>query len=227
MSEALTNLARLHLFRPLKSITTLPYGFTELSALYPTIHLAGSQHDIAGQSTADRQTKAERALNLLSPPVSEQALFDQNSRHSGRMGTPQPSGPYNLPPGLTADSLDTLPILSSLLSRLQNPAAALTSGSPSAASPSQLAAGTGPLTIKDIPTATDGLKHKIQKARAQVKELPDMDRSIKDQEEEIRELEAKIARQREVLEGLRDVGLAMKRKREGRAGEGIGDTMET
>lgn len=141
------------------------------------------------------------------------------------MSTPQPP-PYTLPPNLTADSLDTLPVLSSLLTRLQTPSS--TSGSPpaAAATPSQLASGTGPLTIKDIPTATDGLKHKIQKARAQVKELPDMDRSIRDQEEEIRELELKILRQREVLEGLRDVGVAMKRERERETREG-GDVMET
>ena len=140
------------------------------------------------------------------------------------MSTPQPAA-YSLPAGLTADSIDTLPILSSLLSRLQNPAAASTSGSPPpAASPSQVAAGTGPLTIKDIPTATDGLKHKIQKARAQIRELPDMDRSIGEQEEEMRELEAKIAKQMEVLEGLKDVGVAMRREREQREG---GNAMET
>lgn len=49
-----------------------------------------------------------------------------------------------------------------------------------------------------------------------MKELPDIDRGLAEQEEEIRELEEKIRRQREVLEGLKGVGLAATREREGR-----------
>jgi len=60
-----------------------------------------------------------------------------------------------------------------------------------------------------------------------VKELPDMDRSVAEQEEEIRELEERIRQQREVLEGLRDVGLAAKREREQRERESGADVMET
>ena len=132
--------------------------------------------------------------------------------------TPQ-SSLLNLPEGLSPDSIDTLPVLSAILSRLQthSPTAATTSGSPLGppeASPSQLAGGTSPLSIKDIPAATDDLKHKLQKARAQVKELPDIDRTLAEQEEEIKELEEKIRRQREVLEGLKEVGLAAKGERE-------------
>ncbi|KAH6677505.1 RNA polymerase II transcription mediator complex subunit 9-domain-containing protein [Halenospora varia] len=136
--------------------------------------------------------------------------------------TQPPPSSLGLPEGLSADSIDTLPVLSALLSRLQNPSTTSTStaGSPPAASPSQIASGNGPLTIKDIPAATDELKHKVQKARAQVKELPDMDRTITEQEDEIRELEEKIARQREVLVSLRDVGAATKRDREKRERDG-------
>ncbi|KAL3426217.1 hypothetical protein PVAG01_03009 [Phlyctema vagabunda] len=118
-----------------------------------------------------------------------------------------------LPDGLSADSIDTLPVLAALLSRLQNLSPTNpTSGSPPVATPSAsaLAAGTGPITIKDIPSATDGLKHKIQRARAQVKQLPDMQSSIAEQEEEIRELEEKIRKQRAVLEDLRKAGLKAK-----------------
>jgi len=143
--------------------------------------------------------------------------------------TPQPpsEGPslFNLPEGLTPGSIDTIPILSSLLSRIQNPSttAASTSGSPPAVSPAQLASGTGPLHVKDIPTATDEMKHKLQRARVQVKELPDIDRSIEEQEEEIQELEEKIQKQKEVLNALRDVGSATKLERERKGGE---DMME-
>lgn len=136
---------------------------------------------------------------------------------SPSQSTPQPSL-LNLPEALSPDSIDTLPVLSAILSRLQtlSPNAATTSGSPPAPSPSQLAGGTGPLSIKDIPAATDDLKHKLQKARAQVKELPDIDRTLAEQEEEIQELEEKIRKQREVLERLKEVGLAAKREREAR-----------
>jgi small-conductance mechanosensitive channel len=150
---------------------------------------------------------------------------------SPSQATPPPASLFNLPDGLTPDSIDTLPVLSALLSRLQNPSSsantASTSGSPPAASPSQLASSTGPLSIKDIPAATDELKHKLQRARVQVKELPDMDRSVEEQEVEIRELEEKIRRQREVLVGLREVGLQAKREREQRGKEGGTDVMET
>jgi small-conductance mechanosensitive channel len=123
--------------------------------------------------------------------------------------TPQPPSALVLPEGLSADSIDTIPVLSAILSRLQSLSAspAANAASPPAASPAQIGSGTGPLTIKDIPTATDDLKHKLQRARAQVKELPDIDRSVAEQEEEIRELEERIRRQREVLEQLKDAGI--------------------
>jgi hypothetical protein len=136
------------------------------------------------------------------------------------MASPSQATPQSLttllPEGLSPDSIDTLPVLSAVLSRLQNPSSSSTS--PPATSPSQIASGTGPLTIKDIPTATDEIKHKLQKARMQVKDLPDMDRSISEQEDEIAELEGKIRRQREVLERLRDVGIRAKNEREQREG---------
>ena len=60
-----------------------------------------------------------------------------------------------------------------------------------------------------------------------MKELPDMQRSIAEQEMEIRELEERIREQRSVLEGLRDVGTAAKTKREQRERDGEADVMET
>jgi small-conductance mechanosensitive channel len=158
------------------------------------------------------------------------ATFLEMATSPNQATTPPPSL-VNLPEGLTPDSIDTLPVLSALLSRLQTPSstahAASTSGSPPAASPSQLVSGTGPLSIKDIPPATDELKHKLQKARVQVKELPDMDRSVEEQEVEIRELEEKIKKQREVLVGLREVGLQAKREKEPITKDGSASVMET
>ena len=71
------------------------------------------------------------------------------------------------------------------------------------------------LSIKDIPAATDELKHRLQKARVQVRQLPDVERGTGEQEEEIRALEEKIGRQREVLAGLRGRGLEVGRERDG------------
>ncbi|KAH6721326.1 RNA polymerase II transcription mediator complex subunit 9-domain-containing protein [Leptodontidium sp. 2 PMI_412] len=144
--------------------------------------------------------------------------------------TSQPTSLMNLPDGLSPDSIDTLPVLSQILARLQTPSntsTASTAGSPPAASPSQLTSGTGPLTIKDIPAATDGIKHKLQKARVLVKELPDMERSIAQQDEEMAELEERIRKQRDILGQLRDVGLSIKREREQRERNGGADAMET
>jgi len=137
---------------------------------------------------------------------------------SPEKSTPQPPSLHNLPEGLNPDSIDTVPILSALLSRLPDSSSTVpttsTAGSPPAGSPSNLATGTGPLGVKDIPLATNEIKHKFQRARAQIKELPDIERSLEEQEEEIRDLEEKIARQRAVLAGLRDVGLEAKKERE-------------
>lgn len=132
------------------------------------------------------------------------------------------SSASNLPTDLSPSSLDTLPVLASILARLQtsqNNLTATASPLPTTQSSStsqpqsqthSLALNpfsTTPLSTKDIPAATDGLKHRLQKARAQVARLPDIDRGLDEQEAEIKELESKIEAQRKVLMGLRDLGL--------------------
>ncbi|CCU75742.1 hypothetical protein BGHDH14_bghG001631000002001 [Blumeria hordei DH14] len=102
--------------------------------------------------------------------------------------------PMKLPDDLTPHHMDTIPILSSLLSRLSNPSSTSQSGlaGPSyTSSPSQILNSTGQLSAKDIPPATDELKQQLQKAHLQIKQLPDIDRTISEQEEEIVELEEK------------------------------------
>ncbi|KAI9743334.1 MAG: hypothetical protein M1818_003180 [Claussenomyces sp. TS43310] len=127
----------------------------------------------------------------------------------------------SLPADLSPSTLDTLPILTSILSRLQtglnNPANALLSSSPQngQSQPSSIDKSpfsTAALTTKDIPTATDDLKHGIRKAKSQIAQLPDMDRSIAEQEEEIREIEARIAEQKMVLQRLGELGKGVTRK---------------
>lgn len=63
------------------------------------------------------------------------------------------------------------------------------------------------LSVKELPAATDNLKHKLQKARALVKTLPDVNRTIAQQEEEIKELEERRKRQIAMLAKIRDEGL--------------------
>lgn len=157
------------------------------------------------------------------------------------MATPKnppagPPTPLGLPPGLSPDNLDTLTELTALLSRLRAPPPPATSsgttataGTPanntSAPTPSHNSqnqhdstAGGGTMSIQSLPMATDALKHKLQRSRAAAKTLPDMSRGTADQESEMAELEARIARQRAVLEGLRSKGFDFAAAR-GQAGD--------
>ncbi|KAK7423172.1 hypothetical protein QQZ08_009168 [Neonectria magnoliae] len=129
------------------------------------------------------------------------------------------SGPHPLalPPTFSPDTLDALTELSVVLAKVR---AGIQSSSGITTEP---APGAGPtLSFKEVPNATDGLKHKLQRARAQVRALPDMDRTIAEQSEEIKDLESRIEMQRALLQRLRDEAAA----REGRE-EGAGDKMES
>ncbi|CEJ90315.1 hypothetical protein VHEMI06106 [[Torrubiella] hemipterigena] len=107
--------------------------------------------------------------------------------------------PLALPPALSPDSLDALSELSLVVAKVR---AGIQS---SASDPPPTAAG-GQISFKDLPGATDALKHKIQSARSQVKALPDMDRTIEQQAAEIGRLEEKIKLQKDLLERLREDG---------------------
>ena len=56
-----------------------------------------------------------------------------------------------------------------------------------------------PLDIKDLPIETNSIRIRIQKARTVVEGLPDVHRTVADQEQEIEELEDHIARLRSVI----------------------------
>lgn len=62
-----------------------------------------------------------------------------------------------------------------------------------------------PLNPKELPTAVLDIKGRIRNALREVERLPDVDRTVAEQEEEIAELEAKIIKQREMLRDLADV----------------------
>ncbi|KAK0384602.1 hypothetical protein NLU13_8688 [Sarocladium strictum] len=114
-----------------------------------------------------------------------------------------------LPPSFSPDSLDVLTSLAHDLARVRAGLllqAAASDPNPSSQSHQQQPGPAQPLAIKDVPGATDAIKHKLQRARAVVKGLPDMGRGLDEQEREVRELEERIERQRGVLLGLRERG---------------------
>lgn len=74
--------------------------------------------------------------------------------------------------------------------------------------------GLQPLNPKDLPTAALEIKALIRNALREVEKLPDVDREVDEQEEEIVELEERVRKQREMLRGLAEVAKAM----EGRMG---------
>lgn len=111
-----------------------------------------------------------------------------------------------LPPTLSPDGLDALSELAIVLAKVRTSIQS-SAGLATGATPSTTAAAGQPLSFKDVPGATDSLKHKLQHARAQVRALPDMERTVDEQRREISELEARIVTQRALLERLRDDGL--------------------
>lgn len=56
-----------------------------------------------------------------------------------------------------------------------------------------------PLDVKNLPTETSSVRIRIQKARTVVEGLPDVHRSVDDQQREIAELEERVRRLRSVI----------------------------
>jgi hypothetical protein len=135
----------------------------------------------------------------------------------------------SLPAGLTPDSVDVPSELYTILSRLRytdkngaatngdnesnkpganTPAGGLTGSTPSGGATAPAPdSDTKTLSTKDLTAATDPLKHKVQRARAAVHTLPDITRTISEQEAEIKEWQDKIESQRRVLQQLKEFGI--------------------
>ncbi|CAE7175878.1 hypothetical protein CFE70_005406 [Pyrenophora teres f. teres 0-1] len=115
--------------------------------------------------------------------------------------TPAPPPPPTattptLPPPST---FDILPDLHKLLKRILETPSHPPASTPT---PAQLSAE-GPLEIQHVATAANDIRLKIQKARRAVTSLPGIDRTCEDQEEEIEDLEMRIAR---LKASLRELG---------------------
>ncbi|KAK3348295.1 RNA polymerase II transcription mediator complex subunit 9-domain-containing protein [Neurospora tetraspora] len=89
---------------------------------------------------------------------------------------------------------------------------------PSTSNPNSTAASTS-FTAKDLPQATDNLKHKLQRARQAVLTLPDIGRTIAQQEVEIKELEERKRKQIAMLARIREEGLQFARLEQSRRDE--------
>ncbi|KAK4038290.1 RNA polymerase II transcription mediator complex subunit 9-domain-containing protein [Parachaetomium inaequale] len=84
------------------------------------------------------------------------------------------------------------------------------------------------LSVKDLPSATDNLKHKLQRARAAVRTLGDVRRALAQQEAEMRGLEGRRAAQAARLARTQEDGLVFVRgggEDKSGAGDGEGERM--
>lgn len=97
--------------------------------------------------------------------------------------------------------LDVIPALAILLSRLDSWSGPRFRDSSSNPHPT--------IATKDLPAEADDIKIKLQKARDQILQLPDIESSIEEQEEKIGELDDKIRAQMEVLERLKGRGISL------------------
>ncbi|KAL2023686.1 hypothetical protein VTK56DRAFT_1400 [Thermocarpiscus australiensis] len=109
------------------------------------------------------------------------------------------------------------------------PSGPFTSTSTSASATTTTATGTPLLSVKELPAATDNLKHKLQRARAAMRTLADVQRGVGQQEAEMARLEARRRRQAGMLartqeDGLQFVRAAAQRSQD-EEGEGEGDRM--
>ncbi|KZM22599.1 uncharacterized protein EKO05_0009554 [Ascochyta rabiei] len=111
--------------------------------------------------------------------------------------TPAPQALASASPGLPPPtSFDILPDLHKLLKRLLDAA-------PASAPTHSNAGADGPLDIQHVATAATDIRLKMQRAQRAVMALPELDRTCEDQQEEIEDLEARIAR---LKASLRELG---------------------
>ncbi|CBX98094.1 hypothetical protein IAQ61_010199 [Plenodomus lingam] len=133
-------------------------------------------------------------------PASARASLPPTGSATPALPPPPPAAaPRRLPPPST---FDVLPDLHKLLKRLLETPSQPPGATPSPAQAQAQASNDGPLDAQHVATAANDLRLKIQKARRAVLSLPDMDRTCEDQEDEIRDLEARIASLKASLSGL-------------------------
>jgi len=133
------------------------------------------------------------------------------SPHIRTPGTPRTPAAQQLTDAVplpAAQTFDFVAPLHALLSRLVPDTPGLAAqpsqadGAVATSADDATGGGGGHLDIQQLGPEANGIKVRIQKARAVVKALPDVSKSLQDQEEDIKLLEARIAKMREMLRGL-------------------------
>ena len=132
-----------------------------------------------------------------------------NSSSAPQSQPQPPSSQLQLP---SPQTFDILPALHELLARIDHGSIAPTTD-PVTGIPDQMqfdAEGDlgalytelQPLEPKDLPTEVLQIKAKIRRAVKELEKLPDMERTVEEQNEEIEELEERIRRQKEMIRRL-------------------------
>ena len=121
--------------------------------------------------------------------------------------TAHPFDPFAAPPsqslqsrGPSPETLDILPALYELLSRTLPPVPGANNqpGGGQPAFPKQ-----EPLDISQLASEVSSVRARISKARKEIEALPDMDRTVDEQEEEMAFLRERIRKQIAVIENLK------------------------
>ncbi|KAK4896288.1 hypothetical protein LTR27_005810 [Elasticomyces elasticus] len=128
-----------------------------------------------------------------------------------KQSQPEPLQQLTLPP---AQLFDILPALHEILARIEH------NSQDAANAQSVLADGEiginytnlQPLDPKELPAAILPLKAQMRKGLKELEKLPDMDRLVEEQDEEIAELKMKIKRQEEVMREMDRMGVIVKNR---------------
>jgi hypothetical protein len=135
----------------------------------PNYRYRGLYHEFSENTTPDGDiylTLRLRAI-IMSPLAS--------------LGPATTTSPPEIPPFPSPQTFDIVPEIYALVSRLQLPTSTTTDSTTSQPIDS--------LSLKDLPAAAVPIKLKIQKARSAVQSLPDVGRTVEEQEREIKALE--------------------------------------
>lgn len=139
-------------------------------------------------------------LRLLAPQTNTEGPSDSVRVGDDATGQVPPSGPSSAAPGQSQNQQQQQSLGGDQGNNTSNEPQ---TGPPSAApGPASVAAGIvalgpnapAPLDVKDLPTEASSIKIRIQKAQTVVEGLPDINRSVEEQEDEIAELETRIAK---------------------------------
>ncbi|KAH9819377.1 RNA polymerase II transcription mediator complex subunit 9 [Teratosphaeria destructans] len=142
------------------------------------------------------------ALKQSATPEATTAADSSTSQPSSQ--PPQHQHQHQHQPNLPAPELfDILPQLHEILARIDH-----TPADGEQESDDDLGAQyhkQSPLDPKDLPAAILPLKAQMRKAMKEIERLPDIDRSVEEQDEEIRELEERLKKQQEMVRKMGDM----------------------